>query len=201
MLQNMFSYRALIFTLWMAWFAYWVIWAAGTKATRRRESAASRWSYTLTLLLGVLLIAWPRLDLGRLSWTLLPDAPWRYLTALALLVTGLLFTVWARVHLGGNWSGTVTLKEGHELVRTGPYAYVRHPIYTGLIIALLGSALACGEPRALIGLALVIASFVHKLRLEEQFMREVFPGDYERYSAAVPALVPFVPTTRARVPR
>ena len=188
------SYRQLILGLWVAWLAYWMISAAGNKATRRRESRASRWSYTITLLAGVALIACPRLELGRLSAPLLPDVPWRFRTALALLAAGLLFTVWARVHLGRNWSGTVTLKEGHELVRTGPYAYVRHPIYTGLIVALLGSAIACGEPRALIGLALVVLSFVHKLRIEEHFMQQVFPGQYERYRATVPALIPFAPT-------
>jgi protein-S-isoprenylcysteine O-methyltransferase Ste14 len=188
-----FSYRQIIFALWLLWAAYWMISAAGNKTTRRRESRASRWAYTITLLVGVTLIAWPRLELGILSRPLLPDAPWRFQTALALLLAGLLFTVWARVHLGRNWSGTVTLKEGHELVRTGPYALVRHPIYTGLIIALLGSAIACGEPRALLGLALVVLSFVHKLRIEGRFMQEVFPGQYERYRATVPALIPFAP--------
>lgn len=188
-----FSYREILFALWIAWFAYWVISAAATKATRRRESPFSRLSYTLPLLGGVSLIAWPRVGLGWFSSQLLPDAPWHYFLALVLVLAGLVFTVWARVHLGRNWSGTVTQKEGHELIRSGPYAHVRHPIYTGLSLALLGSAIACGEPRAFLGFALVLFSFLHKLRLEEQFMRELFPDQYQRYSAQVPALIPFVP--------
>lgn len=188
-----FSYREFLFALWIAWFAYWLISATATKVTRRRESPWSRLAYTLPLLVGVSLITWPRLDLGWFSSPLLPDAPWRYLLALGLVLAGLLFTVWARVHLGSNWSATVTQKEGHELIRSGPYAYVRHPIYTGLLVALLGSAIGCGEPRALLGLVLVWFSFVHKLQLEEQFMRELFADQYQRYSAEVPALIPLAP--------
>jgi protein-S-isoprenylcysteine O-methyltransferase Ste14 len=91
----------------------------------------------------------------------------------------------------------VTLKEGHELIRSGPYAYVRHPIYTGLLVALLGTAVACGELRALIGLAVVAAAFVRKLRIEERFMRESFPEQYARYSSEVPALIPFARPRRS----
>ena len=108
-----------------------------------------------------------------------------------LLAAGLAFSVWARVHLGTNWSGEVTVKQGHELIRSGPYAWVRHPIYTGLILALLGTAVTTNRVAAVLGMAIIVASFVLKLRAEEVFMRETFPGEYERYAAAVPALVPF----------
>jgi protein-S-isoprenylcysteine O-methyltransferase Ste14 len=108
--------------------------------------------------------------------------------------------VWARVYIGRNWSGTVTLKEGHELIRSGPYALVRHPIYTGLLLAFTGTAIACGDPAAVIGLALVLASFLYKLRIEEGFMRAVFPEQYASYAARVPALVPFTKVRRS-VPR
>jgi protein-S-isoprenylcysteine O-methyltransferase Ste14 len=114
-----------------------------------------------------------------------------YWIGVALVIAGLAFAIWARVHLGGNWSGTVTIKQGHELIRSGPYAYVRHPIYTGLITALLGTTLASGTVHAAIGLAIIAVSFVHKSRIEEGFMRETFPGAYQRYSAEVPALIPF----------
>jgi protein-S-isoprenylcysteine O-methyltransferase Ste14 len=188
-------YRQLILALWLAWLLYWILSAQNAKATQRRESVASRLSYFVPLLFGAWLIASPRLHWGWLSEQLLPQAAPRYLLALMLVALGLGFTVWARVHLGRNWSGSVTLKEGHELICAGPYARVRHPIYTGLLVAFLGSALACGEPRALIGLGLVLFSFVRKLRVEEGFMREMFPGQYELYSTQTPALVPF---TRAR---
>lgn len=194
--HSVLIYRPLMLGLWLAWGLYWVIAALGAKTTRRRESPGSRLSHVVPLLIGVALIVWPRVPWRWLSLPLLPPRP-LHAVGLALLTLGLAFTVWARLHLGRNWSGTVTLKEGHELIRSGPYAYVRHPIYTGLLVALLGSAVGCGELRALIGLAVVAGAFIHKLRIEERFMRELFPGQYQRYCAAVPALVPFTKPPRS----
>jgi protein-S-isoprenylcysteine O-methyltransferase Ste14 len=191
------NFRQLILAMWLAWTLCWLVLAATAKRTQRRESLGSRLSHVLPLLLGVYLIVWPRLPVPWISRQLLPDAPPRYQLAAVLVALGLGFTVWARVHLGRNWSGSVTQKEGHELIRSGPYAYVRHPIYTGLLLALAGSAVAAGELRAVIGLLVVLAAFVHKLRIEEGYMRELFPGQYERYAAEVPALVPFTAARRS----
>jgi protein-S-isoprenylcysteine O-methyltransferase Ste14 len=190
-------YRQLMLGLWFAWLLYWVIAALGAKTTQRRESLGSRLSHVVPLLIGVTLIAWPRVPWDWLSLPLLPHRPLTYAVGLALVMLGLAFTVWARLHLGRNWSGTVTLKERHELIRSGPYAYVRHPIYTGLLVALLGSAVACGELRAVIGLSVVAGAFTRKLRIEERFMREIFPGEYPRYCAEVPALIPFTKLPRS----
>jgi protein-S-isoprenylcysteine O-methyltransferase Ste14 len=104
--------------------------------------------------------------------------------------------VWARVHLGRNWSGNVTVKEGHELIHTGPYRYVRHPIYTGILTGAIGTAICSGTLRAALGLTVLAAAFIVKLRAEERFMRETFPGQYQKYCEEVPALVPFT-----RLPR
>jgi protein-S-isoprenylcysteine O-methyltransferase Ste14 len=183
--------------LWLAWLLYWVIAALGAKTTQRRESLGSRLSHVVPLLIGVTLIAWPRVPWDWLSLPVLPHRPLTYGVGLALAMLGLAFTVWARLHLGRNWSGTVTLKEGHELIRSGPYAYVRHPIYTGLLVALLGSAIACGELRAMIGLSVVAGAFIRKLRIEERFMRAIFPGQYPRYCTEVPALIPFTAARRS----
>ena len=109
-----------------------------------------------------------------------------------LVAAGLIFTVWARVHLGTNWSGIVTVKEGHELVTSGPYALVRHPIYSGLVLAFAGSAIACGEWRGALAGAIVAASLWRKLRLEERWMAERFGDAYERYRDRVRALVPYL---------
>ena len=192
-----FVYRQLIFAAWMIWLGVWAVSAMWVKRTARSEALHSRLAYILPLVLGAWLIAIPRLPLGPLSLQLWPSGPARYLCALILVVLGLGFSLWARVHLGRNWSGTVTVKEQHQLIRSGPYAYVRHPIYTGLMIALAGSAVACGEARALIGLAIIVYSFVRKLRIEEVFMREMFPAQYEHYSSQVPALVPFTAARRS----
>lgn len=191
------AYRLAMLALWLAWCVYWVASARGVKATRQRESRLSRFSHVLPLALGVTLIIWPRLPAGWWSPRLLPHTELIYALALALVAIGLAFSVWARIYLGGNWSGTVTLKEGHELIRSGPYHYVRHPIYTGILIALLGGAIASGELRAVVGLVIVAAAFLRKLRVEESFMRESFPADYERYRAEVPALIPFTKARRS----
>ena len=188
-------YRQLMLWLWLAWVLYWVVSAFSAKTTQRRESLGSRLSHVVPLLIGVALILWPRVPW--LSLRLLPSGPLEFTLGVVLLALGLALTVWARVYLGRNWSGTVTLKEGHELIRSGPYAYVRHPIYTGLLVALLGSAVACGELGALIGWCVVAGAFIRKLRIEERFMREIFPGQYQGYCAQVPALVPFTKLPRS----
>ena len=193
----MLSGPRLIFWLWSGWGLYWMLAALRNKATRRREPLASRLAHLLPLVVGAALFAWPARGWSALAWRLWPPSLSTVWLGVALVVAGLAFAVWARVHLGGNWSGTVTVKQGHELIRSGPYAYVRHPIYTGLITALLGTAVASGTVRAAIGLAIIVASFVRKLRTEEDFMRETFPGEYQRYSADVPALIP---CTRPRRP-
>jgi protein-S-isoprenylcysteine O-methyltransferase Ste14 len=149
------------------------------------------------LAVGGALLAWPHPRWNALAWRLWPPSINSYWIGVALVIPGLAFAIWARVHIGSNWSGTVTVKEDHQLIRSGPYAWVRHPIYTGLITALLGTTVASGTVHAAIGLAIIVVSFVRKLRIEEEFMRATFPGEYERYSALVPALIPFVRPQRS----
>ena len=189
-------YRQLILSLWCVWALVWAVAAQGSKATVRREPLGSRLSYALLGIIGALLIAWPRVPGGWLA-----ERPWAqsltaYWIGFALLCAGIAVAVWARVELGRNWSGSVTVKEGHELIRSGPYAYVRHPIYTGLIAALLGTAITVGTVRALLGVAFIVVAFLLKLRTEERFMRDTFPAEYPRYSAEVPALIPFTKRRR-----
>ncbi|GAC1454749.1 MAG: isoprenylcysteine carboxylmethyltransferase family protein [Steroidobacteraceae bacterium] len=188
-------YRQLVGLLWFAWAMYWMVSSLRIKAAVRRESTASRLAHIIPLLVGGVLIGWRKPPWDALDLRLWPHSFAAYWPGLALLAAGLGFAVWARVHLGRNWSASVTVKEGHELVRSGPYALVRHPIYTGLITAVLGTAIISGTVRAALGLAIITLSLLRKLRTEEEFMRATFPGDYQRYSARVPALIPF---TRAR---
>jgi protein-S-isoprenylcysteine O-methyltransferase Ste14 len=189
--------RELILALWVVWLLYWAWAALNAKTTQRRESLTSRLSHILPLLVGAWLIFAPRLRWGWLSTPLLPATPARYLLALVLVAFGFGFSVWARVHLGRNWSAAVTLKHAHELIRSGPYARVRHPIYTGLLVAFLGSAIACGEARALLGVAIILFAFVRKLRIEETLMCATFPAEYARYRAEIPALLPFTKVRRS----
>ncbi|MGH8133502.1 MAG: methyltransferase family protein [Steroidobacteraceae bacterium] len=194
-------YRHLILALWCAWALYWMVAALGSKTSRRRESRGSRLAHVVPLLVGGLLIAWRDVPWHWLRLRLWPRSPAPYWIGMALLVAGLAFAVWARVHLGRNWSGSVTVKEGHELIRSGPYGYVRHPIYTGLLLAVLGTAIASGTARAALGLAIIAAALVRKLRAEETFMRETFPQEYPRYCEQVPALIPFTRAFPRSAPR
>jgi protein-S-isoprenylcysteine O-methyltransferase Ste14 len=191
-------YRHLILWPWLAWALVWLFAAFGTKRTQRREPLGSRLVYVLTGVVGGVLIAARELPWAQLmNLRLWPRAPLPYWTGLALLYGGLAFAVWARVHLGRNWSGSVTVKEGHELIRTGPYGYVRHPIYTGILAGVLGTALCSGTLRAACGLAIIGVALLLKARTEERFMRETFPGQYQKYREQVPALIPFTKLPRS----
>jgi protein-S-isoprenylcysteine O-methyltransferase Ste14 len=194
-------YRQILSGLWILWALIWLVYAANTKSTQRRESLGARISYVVPLVLGGVLIGWRNLPAG-LSWGVFGERLWPrslagYWVGLAMVGAGLAFAVWARAHLGRNWSGSVTVKEGHELIRSGPYGYVRHPIYTGLIAMLIGTVLISATGRSLAGLVIILVALIYKLRSEERFMRETFPGEYERYSAQVPALVPFTKPRRS----
>ena len=187
-------YPNLIPARWLCWAAYWWAMARDVKATVRRESMASRLMHIVPLGMAVLLLWVRHAPVAVLGLRFIPKSasiPCFWAGAL-LTLAGLLFSVWARVYLGRNWSGTVTLKQGHELVTTGPYGIVRHPIYTGLLLAFVGSALARGDFAGVLAVALVAGSFWRKLRMEERWMREVFGEQYVTYSMRVAALVPFV---------
>jgi protein-S-isoprenylcysteine O-methyltransferase Ste14 len=178
--------------MWLSWMVYWWVSSRNVKATARHESMVSRLLHIVPLLLAAFLLWANHVPIPILKVRFTPLAAWPFWVGAALTAAGLVFTVWARLHLGRNWSGTVTIKEGHELITSGPYALVRHPIYTGLLIAFAGSALARGELRGILAVALVFLSFWRKLRMEERWMREQFGEAYEGYSRRVSALVPFI---------
>lgn len=176
--------------LWTGFFIVWLLWAIRTKPTERRESVGSRLSYTLLIAAGFyLLVGYPVWAF----WLRLPILPPdRWVTGLAVGITaaGLLFAVWARLHLGGNWSGTVTMKVGHELIRSGPYRWVRHPIYSGLLLAAFGTAMERRQVRGILALLLIYAGFSLKIRIEEQFMNTLFGAGYDEYRRTTGALIP-----------
>ena len=182
----------LILALWIAWVVYWCIASFGTRAVRRRESTASRLSHAVPLIIGVALLAPPRLGSVWLSRHVLSPTPLIGWIGFALVAAGIVFSVWARRHIAGWWSSDVTLKQGHQLIRSGPYRYARHPIYTGLILALLGTAISIGEWRGFLGVLAITLAFLRKIQIEESFLTEAFPSDYARYRVEVAALIPFL---------
>jgi protein-S-isoprenylcysteine O-methyltransferase Ste14 len=178
--------------LWLAWLAYWFVAARDVKPARRQESWANRLLTIALIVPAALLMAVRGRWLPWLGGRFLPDTMIVYLLGLLLVMAGLAFAVWARVYLGRNWSGTVTVKENHELIRSGPYAIVRHPIYTGLLLAMLGTAIVVGEWRGLLSLCFLGLAFWFKLRREERFMADSFPDTYPSYCAQVSALLPLM---------
>jgi len=178
--------------LWLAWAAYWWVLARHSKVTVRRESLGSRLAHIVPLLLAATLLSLPRLPQFGLDQRIVPPSPWLLRAGAATTAAGLLWCVWARRHIGTNWSGTVTIKQGHELVTSGPYALVRHPIYTGLLLALLGSALALGQVRGVLAVLLAAAALWRKLRNEERWMEQQFGEAYRQYRRRVRALVPYL---------
>jgi protein-S-isoprenylcysteine O-methyltransferase Ste14 len=176
---------------WLVWLAIWVGLSGRVKPVVLREGLGSRAAHILPLILAGALLVWRAPWQG--SWLvapLWPRLPGMVWAGAVLVLTGLGFAVAARLVLAGNWSGTVTLKQGHELVCRGPYRLVRHPIYTGLLTAMLGNAIAIDEWRGILAFAILAVSFVRKLRTEEAFMARAFGADYARYSQEVARLVP-----------
>jgi protein-S-isoprenylcysteine O-methyltransferase Ste14 len=180
--------------VWLLWLVYWGISAMGVKPAVRVESSVSRFGkYALPLMFAVLLLwngQWFRHTF--LVERFVPTSAWIAWLGFLLTLAGLAFTCWARVTLGRNWSGVVQIKQDHELIVRGPYSIVRHPIYTGLLLAFLGSALALGEWRGLLATLIVGMSFWYKLRVEERWMCELFGEQYRNYMLRVKALVPWL---------
>ena len=190
-------YRFLIPGLWLAWVAYWLWASRNAKPSERREPIGSRLLHVLPLLLAVGLLWSDRVPVAFLNTKLFPWAPWQFWLGALVTALGLRFTVWARVYLGRNWSGVVTIKQDHELIDTGPYALVRHPIYTGLLVAFVGSAVVRGEWRGVLAVLIAWAALWRKLRLEERWMIDRFGERYAAYCKRVPALIPFLRRKRA----
>lgn len=188
-------YESFFPVVWIAFLVYWqIIWArtAQSKATRRLEPVASRMLRTLAFLIAIVLLSTTFIPLPWLYRQLWPTGLWPFWIGAGITVGGLLFAVWARLHLGSNWSRSVTIKEDHELITTGPYALVRHPIYTGILAGFVGTAIALSQVRGVIAFVLVFLALWSKLRMEEEWMSSQFGETYATYAHQTTALVPYL---------
>jgi protein-S-isoprenylcysteine O-methyltransferase Ste14 len=180
--------------LWAVFGILWILAAVTTKRAVQVQSTGSRLLQAVVVFIGLMLIfnfdRW--FVTGWLTTRLTPESAAVVLAGVVLTVAGLLFSVWARFVLGRNWSGTVTIKQNHELIQRGPYQIVRHPIYTGILMALLGTAFVYGITRCFVGIPIVAVGFWLKLQIEEQFMLQQFGAQYADYRQQVRALIPFV---------
>jgi protein-S-isoprenylcysteine O-methyltransferase Ste14 len=175
--------------LWGGWLLFWLASARGNKRSATR--AGPRWRFTV---LGALLVVW--LGLRQFpkyfARPLLPaSVVWAY-TGLVLTAGGLGFTIWARRVLGTNWSAMPSIKKDHELIQRGPYRLVRHPIYTGLLLAVFGSCLAGGRVGELCVVAMAAILLIVKLKAEEALLMRQFPDAYPQYRRRVKAIIPFL---------
>ena len=181
----------IIITCWCVFFVVWLVAAAKAKPTVEVQSAGSMLAQRLPIGMGWWLLLFPNFP-GGFNRQILPRTAALQMAGAVICVCGLWFTLWARKTLAGNWSSDVTFKQNHELIRTGPYRIVRHPIYTGLLVMVVGTAMRIGQLRGVVSLALVTIGFWIKLRQEERLMMRHFPEAYPVYRREVKALIPFV---------
>ncbi len=178
--------------IWLIFLTYWIISALGVKTTVRTESFLKRFAfYWLPLIVAFVLLG-PG-DWYGTSWfreNFVPHIDFVGILGLSISAAGLVTACWARYLLGTNWSATVQQKADHALITSGPYRFVRHPIYTGLLLIFTGHALIVGDYRAIIAVIIVFVSFWFKLKKEEALMEQIFGGTYEHYRRNTKALVP-----------
>ena len=178
--------------IWIVFIVFWVLAAFVQKRNARRQTFGSRAIQVSIILLVLMPFFVESRHVGLLYRHLYPNLLAVQYFGVLLLLLGFGFAVWARFVLGRNWSGMVTVKEDHTLITRGPYAWVRHPIYTGILLALLGTGITLGTILNLMEVPVVAFAFWLKLRTEEKFMFETFGEQYTAYRQHVKALIPHV---------
>ena len=182
-------------SIYGCWLALGLVWLAGApfvKRTARVEPANTRAGHIAAMTVAFVMLFSPQHVWAPLTWRVIPPSAVAAVGGIALTILGTSFAAWARLHLGGNWSAAIALKKDHTLVRSGPYALVRHPIYTGLAVAMLGSAIAFGHIAGFFGAIVAFAAFLAKARGEESVLLAQFGDAYAQYARAVHIMIPFM---------
>ncbi len=176
------------FVLWVVFFTYWSIEARNKAPTERGERTRSTAFHQVMLNVALLLLF---ISVPGLNGWFLPEH-WRGTVIAGALVQAscIALAVWARRHLGRNWAAEVRIGVGHELVRSGPYRRLRHPIYTAMLGMSLGTAIASSQYHALVGVAILFVAYLRKTRLEEDILGQTFGDQYEAYRRASWRLLP-----------
>jgi protein-S-isoprenylcysteine O-methyltransferase Ste14 len=182
--------------IWAAFGVYWVGAGFKSKQAQTQELPAYRLLRLGILVIVFSLLFWPRTASGILGRRFVPDFPAIAYAGFAAALIGLAIATWARIHLGQYWSDQVVIKVEHRLIRTGPYVYMRHPIYSGVLLCVLGTAFVIGEWRGLLAFFLLLTNYAIKARKEEQILAERFTEDFHEHTSQAGFLLPrFRPRT------
>jgi protein-S-isoprenylcysteine O-methyltransferase Ste14 len=180
--------RALELVFAVVWAAFWLYWLLAAVSMKKGRVP---WSRELRIRAAIVVVVILLLRLGLFRGHGVNTDPWRAALGLVLLVLGLGFAIWARVHIGRNWGTPMTQKVEPELVTSGPYHLVRHPIYSGILVAGIGTAVALSWVW-LIAVIVAAIYFIYSATVEERYMASQFPDVYPRYKRSTKMLVPFV---------
>ena len=172
--------------LWLLWLGYWWFEARNTARAQKSESLLTAVLYRGATVVGILLIFGLKRPWAQLWPVSVPSLG----VAVILMLCGFAFTIWARRHLGRYWSARVTLKEGHQLIESGPYGLVRHPIYSGLLLSMAATVMTIGTLQSLCGYALLVGALIFKLAAEERLLAANLGQAYRDYQKRVKALIP-----------
>jgi len=186
--MNLWDY--LIEGPWIVFAIYWTIGAMRTRRTAKRESFAARYGVMTIEVVGFYLLLSHHAAIGFFGNRVFPRTYDLQLLGVILIWAGIGLALWARWHLGQYWSGRITIKEGHQLIRTGPYARLRHPIYSGLILAVVGTAIEIDQWRAVASIGIVTLGFWIKGRREEGLLRQQFGAEFDEHRKHTGFLLP-----------
>ena len=176
--------------MWLVLALYWLGSSFSVKKSIKKQSGWQRMAYTICLMFAFTLLFQDYFQTDFLYKPILPQSALWQSTGFLFCTGGLLFALFARIWLGKNWSGRVTIKENHELIQSGPYRITRNPIYTGFLIAFLGCSMTLGLLKGYLGIFLLVICLQLKISKEEFFMQEVFGEKWKLYRAKVKRLIP-----------
>ena len=160
------------------------------RRTKQRQSLFTRLPHVGVMIVAFVLLLERRARFGPLDRRFLPDSQIGTWMGIFLTACGIALAIWARFYLGANWSATITIRAGHSLVRTGPYARLRHPIYSGMLLAIAGTALAQGEWRGLLALTIALVAWSIKAKKEESWLRGEFGAEFDEHAQRTGFLLP-----------
>jgi len=178
--------------IWLIWILNWLLSALFVKKVETKEPGKKRLAHLILIGAGLVAMYGREWHLGLLDRHFISPTSTIHGIAVCLSAAGLILAFWARAHIGQYWSATIALKQDHRVIQTGPYAYLRHPIYTGIILAFVGQLLVTGQYRGILGLGLIVAALVQKARSEEGLLSQSLGPAYRDYRQNTGFLLPKV---------